>query len=115
METIRSSHSALAGREEDFHPSPWLGTRTAKPGDYKWIQQLASIVCSQESTLGGPRWCVAQTASILIGTQARYDTIELIQSCKSDDELALVFGADLDLDSGCQRIGQLLFQPRDVA
>ena len=52
MEAIRSSQEALAGREEEIHPSPWRGTRTAKPSDYKWIQQLASIVCSREKALG---------------------------------------------------------------
>ena len=105
METIRSSHQALADREEGIHPSPWRGTRTAKPGDYKWIQRLASIVCSQESAPVRLQRRIAEKALVLIGAQAGYHTLELVQPGKRDDELALVFGADLDLDSGCQRVG----------
>ncbi len=114
METFRSSRVALADRSEEIRPAPWCGTRTAKPGDYKWIQQLASIVCSGEIAPAGHGRDVAQTASIPVAAQPRYDTLELVQAGKSDNEFALVFCPDLDGDGRCQGIGQLLLQPCDV-
>ena len=114
METFRSSQVALADWSEEIHPAPWCGTRTAKPGDYKWIQQLASIVCSGEIARVGPEWDVAQTTSMPVAAQPRYDAIKLVQAGKSDNEFALVFCADLDRDSRCQGIGQFFLQPCNV-
>jgi hypothetical protein len=53
METFRSSRMALADWSEEIHPTPWCGAQTAKPGDYKWIQQISSIICPRVSVLTG--------------------------------------------------------------
>ena len=91
METFRSSRLALAAWREEIHPAPWRGTRSAKPGDYKWIQQLASIVCSCENSPSGSCKGVAENTLVLAGTQASYDPLKLVESGESNDELALVF------------------------
>ena len=104
METFRSSRVALADWGEEIHPAPWRGTRSAKPGDYKWIQELASIVCSGGNPPAGSAKRMGQTALILVSTQARYDTLELIKPGESDDELALVFRPDLDCHRGGKSI-----------
>ena len=114
METFRSSRMALADWSEEIRPTPWCGTRTAKPGDYKWIQQISSIICPRVSASAGAGQDVAQTTSICVATQARYDTLELIQAGKRDNQFALVFCANLNRDSRRQGVGQLLFQPCNV-
>jgi hypothetical protein len=100
METFRSSRVALADWREEIHPAPWRGTRSAKPGDYKGIQELASIDCSGGNPPASPAKRNAQTALILVSPQARYDTLELVKPGESDDELALVFRSNLDCHRG---------------